>query len=114
MTETLTYRDFANTQSDLDIRVWEVADGLAIRIRTPSGQNHIIDAGRTPDFSPAEHISKYHWREGDRLNYLVISHQDADHVEDLPNVLELLGKPATLLRNKRGPIYEYDPLTRVT
>lgn len=89
--------------SDLDIRIWEVGAGLCIRIRTPSGQNHIIDAGSTDDFSPAEHIHKYHWRDGDKLNFLIISHQDADHVSDLENIKEYLGEPKTYLRNKSVP-----------
>ena len=97
----------------LDVRVWEVADGLAVRIRTPAGQNHIIDAGRTPEFSPAEHIKRNHWHETDLLDLLVISHQDADHVEDLPNVIGLLGRPRVLLRNKSVPPKEkYGSLTR--
>jgi beta-lactamase superfamily II metal-dependent hydrolase len=78
---------------ELDIRVWEVGAGLCIRIRTPSGQNHMIDAGKSDDFSPAEHIHKLHWHQGDVLDYLIISHQDADHVRDLENVEKLLGSP---------------------
>lgn len=89
--------------SDLDIRVWEIGAGLCIRIRTPGGQNHMIDAGRSDDFSPAEHIARYHWHGGDTLDYLIISHQDADHVRDLESVVKLLGEPKVYLRNKSVP-----------
>ncbi len=88
---------------ELDIRIWEVGAGLCVRIKTPNGQNHIIDAGRSDDFSPAEHIYKYHWNDDDELNYLIISHQDSDHVADLPNIRKYLGDPKTLLRNKSVP-----------
>lgn len=87
----------------LDVRVWDVGHGLSIRMRTPAGQNHMIDAGASDEFSPAEHIWKNHWRNGDALDYLVISHPDQDHICDLPNVVKLLGEPRTLLRNKTLP-----------
>ncbi len=98
----------------MDIRIWEVGAGLSVRIRTPSGQNHIIDAGNSDDFSPAEQIYKHHWREDDILNFLVISHQDADHVRDLENIKNLLGEPKTYLRNKSIPEQEkYGLLQRI-
>ncbi|MHA1164427.1 MAG: MBL fold metallo-hydrolase [Alphaproteobacteria bacterium] len=89
--------------SDLDIRIWEVGAGLCVRIRTPNGQNHIIDAGCSEDFSPSEHMHKYYWHEGDNLDFLIISHQDADHVADLPNIRKYLGDPKVYLRNKSVP-----------
>lgn len=89
--------------SELDIRIWEVGAGLCVRIRTPSGQNHIIDAGSSNDFSPAEHIHNRHWHQGDVLDFLIISHQDEDHVRDLENIENLLGNPKIYLRNKTVP-----------
>lgn len=89
--------------SDLDIRIWEIGAGLCVRIRTPSGQNHIIDVGCSDDFSPAEHIARYHWHDGDELDYLIVSHQDADHVRDLKNLVDYLGEPKVYLSNKSVP-----------
>ncbi|WP_377190744.1 ComEC/Rec2 family competence protein [Ruegeria meonggei] len=98
----------------LDIRIWEVGAGLCIHIRTPNGQNHIIDAGKSDDFSPAEHIRDRHWSDGDVLNYLIISHQDADHVGDLENLKAYLGSPKIYLRNKSVPDKEkYGLLQRI-
>ncbi len=100
--------------SDLDIRIWEVGAGLCVRIRTPGGQNHIIDAGNSDEFSPAEHIYKYHWHKSDSLDFLIISHQDADHVRDLENIKKYLGEPKTYLRNKSVPENEkYGLLQRI-
>ena len=87
----------------LDVRIWEVGAGLCVHIRTPNGQNHIIDAGKSDDFSPAEHIRNRYWYDGDVLNYLIVSHQDADHVGDLENLRAYLGSPKTYLRNKSVP-----------
>lgn len=88
----------------LDIRIWEVGAGLAVRIVTPTGHNHMIDAGCQPGFSPAIHIYTNYWRaEHDHIDFLIISHQDRDHIEDLPEVVRLLGEPRVFLRNKSVP-----------
>jgi beta-lactamase superfamily II metal-dependent hydrolase len=100
------------TFAGLDIRIWEVGHGLAVRIRTPNGQNHFIDAGSSPGFSPAEHIYAKHWRATDAVDFLVISHQDSDHIDDLPTFLKLLGRPRAYLRNRSVPADEkYGSLT---
>ena len=87
----------------LDVRIWEVGAGLCVHIRTPNGQNHIIDAGRSDEFSPAKHISDHYWSHRDGLDYLIISHQDADHVCDLENLTNYLGEPKVYLRNNSVP-----------
>ena len=87
----------------LSITLWDVEHGLAVWIKTPSGHNHWIDAGHNvgQDFSPAEHVyTVYGERE---LDYLIISHPDADHIEDLPEVVQYLGRPRVLLRNQDVP-----------
>lgn len=87
----------------LDIRIWDVGAALSSRIITPAGQNHIIDAGASQTFSPAEHISQNYWKPEEKLDYLVISHFDADHCRDIPQILDLLGDPRVYLRNKTVP-----------
>ena len=90
----------------LDVRIWDVGHGLSVRLKTPNGQNHIIDAGANNGFSPAEHIAENYWDIDDILNYLIISHPDQDHIQDLPNIVRFIGKPKTLLRNKTVPDQE--------
>lgn len=87
----------------LDIRIWDVGAALSARIITPAKQNHIIDAGASTTFSPAEHIADNYWRHFDSLDYLVISHFDSDHCRDLPTILSRLGGPRVYLRNKTVP-----------
>ena len=64
---------------------------MSIWINTPNGTNHWIDLGRTPEFSPSEHVERtYHVSD---IDYLVISHPDEDHLEDLPQFRETFGNP---------------------
>ena len=81
--------------------LWDVGHGVSIWINTPNGTNHWIDLGRTPEFSPSEHVGRaYHVSD---IDYLVISHPDKDHLEDLPQFKETFGDPRTLQRNKSLP-----------
>ncbi|VGO13382.1 hypothetical protein PDESU_01939 [Pontiella desulfatans] len=83
--------------------LWDVGHGLSIWIQTPNGHNHWIDAGWYPEtgFCPAHHV-RHHYGETE-LDYLVISHPDLDHLHNLPKIIEHLGKPRVLRRNKSLP-----------
>lgn len=90
-------------QDKMTFTLWDVEHGLAMWIKTPRGQNHWIDAGHNvgQDFSPVQHVyNVYNERE---LDYLIISHPDCDHIQDLPEVVRLLQNPRVLLRNKLVP-----------
>ena len=91
----------AMTNRDLTFTLWDVEHGVSIWIHTPNGSNHWIDLGRTPDFSPSEHVGRM-YRVAD-IDYLVISHPDADHLEDLPQFKATFGDPRALSRNKSLP-----------
>ena len=86
---------------ELVFTLWDVGHGMSIWINTPNGTNHWIDLGRTPEFSPSEHVGHAYHVSG--IDYLVISHPDADHLEDLPQFRETFGHPRGLLRNKSLP-----------
>ena len=94
------------TNNGFSFTLWDVGHGLAIWIKTPAGHNHWIDAGQNSDtdFSPAERVAKY-WKES-KLDYLIISHPDADHIGGLPDVIKYLKKPRVLSRNKSLPKIE--------
>ena len=86
---------------ELVFTLWDVGHGMSIWINTPNGTNHWIDLGRTPEFSPSEHVGRaYHVSD---IDYLVISHPDEDHLEDLPKFRETFGDPRVLNRNKSLP-----------
>ena len=92
----------ANRQ--LVFTLWDVGHGVSIWINTPNGANHWIDLGRTPEFSPSEHVASA-YRISD-IDYLVVSHPDKDHLEDLPQFRATFGDPRVLRRNKSLPAAE--------
>jgi competence protein ComEC len=70
----------------------------------PNGTNHWIDAGYNPDpeFSPSLYVAqKYGKQLG--IDFLIISHPDKDHFDDLDTLLEVLGPPRVFLRNTTLP-----------
>ena len=89
------------TNRKLTFTLWDVGHGVSIWINTPNGANHWIDLGRTPEFSPSEHVARA-YRVSD-IDYLVISHPDKDHLEDLPQFRATFGDPRTFCRNKSLP-----------
>ncbi len=84
--------------------IWKVEHGSAAFIITPNNRTILFDAGSSDDFSPANWLhSQYNYNATDkRIDKLIISHPDRDHINDLPNVRSLL-IPKTLIRNKNVP-----------
>ena len=89
------------TDHKLMFTLWDVGHGVSIWIRTPNGSNHWIDLGRTPEFSPSEHVRRAYGVS--EIDYLIISHPDKDHLEDLPEFRARFGDPKVLTRNKSLP-----------
>ncbi len=89
------------SEQDFTFTLWDVGHGLCVWIQTPSGQNHWIDCNKRDEFSPSEHVKKEHGVT--KLDYLIISHPDRDHISDLPNLVKAFGKPVALLRNRSLP-----------
>ena len=89
------------SQQDFTFTLWDVGHGLCTWLETPNGQNHWIDCGANEDFSPAEHVSSKHGVTA--IDYLIISHPDADHLRDLPSMVEHIGQPKVLCRNRSLP-----------
>lgn len=90
-------------QKSMKFTLWDVGHGLSIWIKTPSGHNHWIDAGNNTgtDFHPPEHVYNAY---GERdLDYLIVTHPDSDHIQDLPSLVNSLGEPRVLCRNASLP-----------
>jgi competence protein ComEC len=87
--------------SDFLCLVWKVEHGSAAFLKTPNDKTIMFDAGSSDDFSPAKHLSgQYNLNSiNNKLDKLIISHADRDHISDLPYVYSLL-KPRILSRNK--------------
>lgn len=90
--------------SEFTFTLWDVGHGLSIWLGMPSGAVHWIDLGRTPDFSPSSHVRSRHHIPS--VDYLVISHPDKDHLEDLPSFARNFGDTRVLHRNKTLPAAE--------
>jgi len=88
---------------DFMFTLWDVEHGLAIWIQTPNGHNHCIDAGHNNDenFSPFHHM--YYGYGVKKVDYLIISHPDKDHIEGLPSLVKYLGRPSVFTQNKSLP-----------
>lgn len=86
--------------------LWDVGHGLSIWIKTPAGHNHWIDAGSNSndDFSPAKHVFENYSEKN--MDYLIISHPDKDHIENLPDLIDFFGEPRVLCRSKSLPAKE--------
>ena len=89
------------TDHKLMFTLWDVGHGVSIWIKTPNGSNHWIDLGRTPEFSPSEHVGRAY--RVSEIDYLVISHPDKDHLEDLPQFKATFGDPRALRHNESLP-----------
>ncbi len=100
-TDLLSYMYPSMKEPRFTLKLWDVGHGLSIWIQTPAGHNHWIDLGKTEHFSPSQHVK--HMYNVDSMDYLIISHPDKDHLEDLPSFLESFGDPRVILRNRSLP-----------
>lgn len=90
--------------SEFICNVWKVEHGSAAFIRTPNDRTILFDAGCSDDFPMAEHLAT-RWKLNkttNKLCWLIISHPDRDHIQDLPNVYSLL-QPYIFSRNRSIP-----------
>ncbi len=90
---------------DMQFTLWDVEHGISIWIRTPNDHNHWFDLGKTSEFSPSTYVAQQHGVK--EIDYLVISHPDKDHIEDLPNFMQAFKEPRVLCRNSSLPDREF-------
>ena len=82
--------------------IWDVEHGGAAFVVCPNNKSILFDAGCSESFSPALALRQAGFGPHRRIDQLVISHPDADHINDLPQVYTYL-KPRILRRNKTIP-----------
>lgn len=78
------------TPNHLDIIVFDVEHGSCAFVQTPNGETMMLDCGHKADFSPAEFVWLNDWVNEDRLEKLIISHPDEDHISDIERTLKYL------------------------
>lgn len=87
--------------AEAEIYIWDVERGDAILVKGPK-RNAILDLGsHRSGFSPCEHIRRNHGVKD--IDYLVISHPDADHISDLPRFVELYDPSVIATRDEALP-----------
>lgn len=89
----------ARERGTLEIHAIDVGQGDALALRTPGGRWILVDAGpRSISFDAGRsRVVPYLLRQGaGRLDLLVITHPDADHVGGAAAVLDVLGAAAVL------------------
>jgi len=104
MTKKITERLYEEMPTKkMTFTIWDVGHGLSIWIKTPKGHNHWIDSGRNVDndFSPPKHVNEQY--NENKLDFLIITHPDSDHIGNLPDLIKYLGEPRVLRRNKTLP-----------
>jgi competence protein ComEC len=83
----------------LEIHAIDVGQGDALAIRTPRGRWVLVDAGmRSPRFDAGRsRVTPYLLRRGARrLEWLILTHPDADHVGGAAAVLSAIGARAVI------------------
>ena len=90
--------------SDFQCVIWKVEHGSAAFLRTPNDRTIMFDAGCSDDFSPAVYLNQTYGLNSynKRLDRLILSHPDRDHIRDIPNVHNLLD-PRRFTRNHSIP-----------
>lgn len=117
---------FANSERELRVDFLDVGQGDAALVTMPDGTTMLVDGGGRPKFSPqnskAENkgtferdsrsigdtvVSEYLWWRGlHRVDYLLATHADADHMEGLNDVAENFQVRAALVA--RTPISDQE------
>lgn len=74
----------------LELRMIDVGQGDALLVRSPAGRAILVDAGRPPEGDPRGHPVVQELRRAgiERLEWLVLTHADADHFGGAEAVLE--------------------------
>lgn len=81
--------------------LWDAGRGTSIWIRTPNGEDHWIDPGRSATFSPIKCFSRLGLNRP--IDFLVVSYPDWSHLRDLPSVRKHYLKIRSLARNLTLP-----------
>lgn len=98
----------------LETKFWDVQHGCACYLKTPNNRHIVYDLGTgsygagLKEFSPLRHL-KDKLGVG-RLDYVVISHPNLDHIDDILSFDDLNAKvirrPTHITREDIGPIRE--------
>ncbi|MCK5018902.1 MAG: MBL fold metallo-hydrolase [Candidatus Peribacteraceae bacterium] len=82
----LAFRELSlQPNGKLHVNFLDVGQGDSVLLQTPSGNHILIDGG--PDLSTLEHLGNLMPFFKRRIEYVVLTHPDLDHLSALPEVL---------------------------
>lgn len=126
---TITFHPFSAPQPDgqLKIDFLDVGQGDSALVTFPDGQTMLVDAGGQAnyrdddnDFEPDRRrigesvVSEFLWEKGySRVDYLVATHADADHIQGLSDVAENFEVGLVLLGTARTDDPDFSELMRI-
>lgn len=87
----------------MQVTMLDVGQGEAIYIRTPEGANLLLDGGSTSDADIGRRVLKpaLQYYGAGKLEYLLVSHADEDHISGIRELLEM-GYPVEYLVIREG------------
>ena len=88
----------------LQITFFNVGHGSCTHIITPNNQHFLVDVGSDEQESVVNYINQYYslQRNGQKIDYLIITHPHKDHILDLPTLLRSPISPRVLFREKKA------------
>lgn len=114
ITLVIVFVQLSYPSKDLQVSFINVGEGDCILVETPQGKNILIDGGGTPfsDFDVGNKIVvPYLQRKGiNRINLMILTHPDLDHLEGLIAVAKELKIDAFLDNGAGGNLPEYREL----
>lgn len=93
---------------NLHLHVLDVGQGDSILLTTPSGKHILVDGG--PDLKTLEHLGHHLPFFGRRIDLLILSHPNQDHLSALPEVTKRYSVGAILLTGAPFDLTRYDAL----
>lgn len=105
------YYSFRNNNDDLVVTFFDVGQGDGIFLKTPSGQNVLIDGG--PDNTVLYELGKVlpYWEH--TLDMVMLTHPDADHITGLIEVLNRYTVTVVLMPEYVHTTPEYEAWMRI-
>lgn len=104
---TLAFRELSlQPDGKLHVHFLDVGQGDAIFLVTPLGKQVLVDGG--PDLSALEHLGEVMPFMDRRIDLVVLTHPDADHVTALPQVIERYQIDAVMLTGVEHGSGRYD------
>lgn len=90
-------------EGEFSVHFLDVGEGDSILINLPDGKNMLIDTGNTSEVVADYVISCVGKTDKERIDYLVVTHPDSDHVGNLKAVVDRFSVGTAFVPDVRNP-----------